>query len=130
MGAEVTVQNIDTAHRLPSRSDRGSAPKPIICKFVRRLAKERVMECWKDAGSINPPALGLPDQVSLSEIRIFDHLTPKMQSIPYEAEKFKNQHHYQYWWAKNSVVYLKKDATARPIKIKGMDDLQWLADFS
>ena len=130
MGAEVTVQNIDTAHRLPSRSDRGSAPKPISCKFVRRLAKERVMECWKDAGSINPPALGLPDQASLSENRIFDHLTLKMQSIPYEANKFKNQHHFQYCWAKNSVVYLRKDATARPIKIKGMDDLQWLADFS
>ena len=27
-----------------------------------------------------------------------------------------------------TVVYLGKDATARPIKIKGMDDLQRLAD--
>ena len=26
------------------------------------------------------------------------------------------------------MVYLRKDATARPIKIKGMDDLQRLAD--
>ena len=27
MGAEVTILDIDTAHRVPSRSDRGSAPK-------------------------------------------------------------------------------------------------------
>ena len=88
------------------------------------------MECRKDAGStVNPSAIGLPDQAFSSEVRIFDHLTPKMQSILFEAKKFKNQHHYQYCWVKNCVVYLRKDVTARLIKIKGMDDLQikdWL----
>ena len=55
------------------------------------------MECRKDAGSnVNPSAIGLPDQAFLSEVRIFYHLTPKMQSILYEAKKFINQHHYQY----------------------------------
>ena len=63
----------------------------------QRLAKKCVMECRKDAGStVNPSAIGLPDQAFLSEVRIFYHLTPKMQSILYEAKKFKNQHHYQY----------------------------------
>ena len=103
----------------------------LLLHFVaeQRLAKERVVECGKDAGStVNPSAIGLPDQAFLSEVRIFDHSMPKMQSILYEAKKFKNQHHYQYCWAKNSVVYLRKDATARPIKIKGIDDLQRLAD--
>ena len=71
----------------------------LLLHFVaeQRLAKERVMECRKDAGStVNPSAIGLPDQAFLSEVRIFDHLTPKMQSILCEAKKFKNQHHYQY----------------------------------
>ena len=55
------------------------------------------MECRKDAGStVNPSAIGLPNQAFSSEVRIFDHLTPKMQSILCEAKKFKNQHHYQY----------------------------------
>ena len=89
------------------------------------------MECRKNAGStVNPSAIGLPGQAFLSEVRIFYYLTLKIQSILFEAKKFKNQHHYQYCWAKNSVVYLRKDATARPIKIKGMDDLQRLADQS
>ena len=44
MGAEVTILDIDTAHRVPSRSDWVSAPKPIIWKFVRCL------QCSKGAG--------------------------------------------------------------------------------
>ena len=54
----------------------------LLLHFVaeQRLAKERVVECGKDAGSIvNPSAIGLPDQAFLSEVRIFDHSMPKMQ---------------------------------------------------
>ena len=48
----------------------------------QRLAKERVVECGKDAGStVNPSAIGLPDQAFPSEVRIFDHSMPKMQSM-------------------------------------------------
>ena len=43
MGAEVFLSDIDIAHRVPSRQQNG-APKPVICKFVRRLAKASVME--------------------------------------------------------------------------------------
>ena len=123
MGADVSILDIDTAHRVPTRSDRGSGPKPIICKFVRRLAKEQVMECRNDLINVNPTAIGLPEQTSMSAVRIFDHLTPTIQTVLYEAKPFKNQHHYQYCWAKNSVVYLRKDGTARPIKIKCLEDL-------
>ena len=35
-GAEISIQDIDIAHRTPSRSAT-SGPKPIICKFLRRL---------------------------------------------------------------------------------------------
>ena len=72
----MSILDIDTAHRVPNRSDRG--PKPIICKFVRRLAKERVMEYLKDANHVDPSAIGLPEQASVAAVRIFDHLTPKM----------------------------------------------------
>ena len=84
------------------------------------------MECQKDAGSVKPSAVGLPDQASLSEVRIVCHLMPKMQSILYEAKKFKNQYHYQYYWAKNSAVYLRMDVTARSIKSKGMNNGDWM----
>ena len=89
MGADVSKLDIDTAHRVPARSDRGSGSKPIICKFVRSLAKEQAMKCRNDATNVVPTAIGLPEQNSMSAVRIFDHLNPKMRTVLYEAKRFK-----------------------------------------
>ena len=86
MGADVAFQDIDIAHRVPLRSA-SNFPKPIICKFTRRLAKESVMARWKDACKSIPVNLGVPEGVSLSSVRIFDHLTPKMQTVLSEGKK-------------------------------------------
>jgi len=105
MGAEVSLHEIDIAHRVPQRNATAGAPEPIICKFVRRLSKEAVMARRNDEG------------VSLSSVRIFDHLTPKMQYVFTEAKKFKGQNNYQFCWTKNSCVYLRKDGSSRALKI-------------
>ncbi|XP_068684229.1 uncharacterized protein [Montipora foliosa] len=81
MGAEVTIHDINMAYRVPTREEHGG-PKPIVCKFVRRLARN----------NLRPANLGLAESVNLSNVRIFDHLTPRMQSILYEAKRFKTQH--------------------------------------
>ena len=61
MGADITFQDIDIAHQVPLRSA-GNLPKPIICKFTRRLAKELVMLAGK-----MPANLFLPTLVCLTE---------------------------------------------------------------
>ena len=43
MGANITINNIDIAHRVSFRDPSCSEPKPIIYKFVRRLARNKVM---------------------------------------------------------------------------------------
>ena len=121
-GADVSMFDIDTAHRVPSRNNNGQ-PKPIVCRFVRRLAKESVMNHRKDACKLNPASVGLPEDASLGAVRIFDHLSPRMQTVLFEAKKFKEQQHYQYCWSKGSFVYLRKDASSRAIKIKNIGDL-------
>ena len=121
-GADVSMCDIDTAHRVPSRNNNGK-PKPIVCRFVSCLAKESVMNHRKDACKLNPASVGLPEDASLSAVRIFDHLSPRMQTVLLKAKKFKGQHHYQYCWSKGSFVYLRKDATSRAIKIKNIGDL-------
>ena len=40
-----------------------------------------VMALRKGACKSNSVNLGLPDRVSLSSVRLFDHLTPKMQLV-------------------------------------------------
>ena len=73
MGADVSLHDIDIAHRVPLRNATAGAPKPIICKFVRRLSKEAVMAPRNDSCKADPSSLGYGEGVSLSSVRIFDH---------------------------------------------------------
>ena len=41
MGAVVSLQDLDVAHRVPRR-DQDGGQKPIICKFIRCLTKSEV----------------------------------------------------------------------------------------
>ena len=81
MGAEVFLSDIDIAHRVPSRQQNG-APKPIICKFVRRLAKASVMETRQSASQVNPSNSGLSANGVLDRVRIFDHLCHPQKTKP------------------------------------------------
>ena len=94
MGADVSINDIDTADRVPGGSNLSHDPRPmaIICKFVRRLARDKVMTKRADANKANPTALGFRDNVSLIAVRVFEHLTPRLHEIPYEANKFKTQY--------------------------------------
>lgn len=125
MGTSITLQDIDIAHRVPLRSA-GNRPKPIICKFTRRIAKETVMAVRKDACKSNPINLGLPDRVPLSSVSLFDHLTPKLQIVFSEAQKFKTNNHFEFCWARNSCVNLRKDRESRVLKIMDVGDLHKL----
>ena len=82
-----------------------------------------VMSVRKDIWRVNPAAAGLPEDSSLSLARILDHLSPRMQTVLFEAKKFKEQHRYQYCWSKGSFVYLRKNTSSRAIRIKDLDDL-------
>ena len=107
MGAEVSLSDIDVAHRVSTRHERGG-PKPVICKFVRRLAKGKVMEARQRASEANPTSIGLSAENELGAVRIFDHLTPKTQKLLFEAKKFKDENHYRFCWAKNLLQHLFK----------------------
>ena len=127
IGAEVSPHDIDYAHRIPTRTA-SAGPRPIICKFTRRLAKENVMLRRKDACKTDPTKLGLTNQVSLEAVRIFDHLSPKMQQVLFDAKRFKEQHHFQFCWTKGSVVCLRKNTESPVFKIKDAAALQRLAE--
>ena len=123
MGAEVSLQDIHIAHRVLTRHE-SDGPKP-----VRRLAKGKVMEVRKQAAEVNPTSIGprLSADTELRRVRIFDHLTPKKQKLLFEAKKLKEHDHYRFCWAKNSVIYVKKDEGSGAIKITDVDCLQRLA---
>jgi len=126
MGAEVFLSDIDIAHRVPSRQQNG-APKPIICKYVRLLAKAGVMKTRQSAAEVNPSNIGLSADSVLDRVRIFDHLTPKKQHLLFDAKRLEEQNQYRFCWAKNSTIYLRESEGSLPIKITVIGSLQRLA---
>lgn len=70
--------------------------------------------------------LGLSNDVDLSRLRIYDHLTPKVQKLFYEAKKFKNTANYTYCWTKNGTVFLRQSESSPITKIRTMEDLNKL----
>ena len=71
MGAEVSIFDIDTVHPVSTRNE-SEGPKPVVSKFLRRLAKGKVMEVRQNASQINPTVIDLSD-IERCDVRIFDH---------------------------------------------------------
>ena len=83
MGAEVSLQDIDIAHRVLTRPE-SDGPKPVICKFVRRLAKGKVMEVRKQAAEVNPTS------IRLSADRYFTSVGHNLATqVPNSSHRFK-----------------------------------------
>ena len=106
MGAEVTLTDIDIAHCVKPRNP-SNWPKPIICKFTRRLAREEVMKRRTGISLAQSREIGPSDTVSLTNAKIVDHLTPSARELFAAAKSFKEQHQFTYCWTKNGIVYLR-----------------------
>ena len=73
--------------------------------------------------NVNPTSIVLQADVSLDQVGIFDHLTPRLQIWLANAKKFKERCSYAFCWAKNSVVWLWENEGSRPIAFKDSRDL-------
>ena len=82
---DVSLNDVGTAHRVPSRvaSNRLNA---IICKFARRLAREKVMAARREVSNLNAEDLGFRGAVDVSHINLYDHLTPRLQELLFESK--------------------------------------------
>ena len=104
-GVEMSLKDIDIAHRVPTRSVT-SAPSPIICKFTRWLVKDQVMNCHREISAVSPSSLGFSTEVSLSQPTVYDHLTSKIQKLLIDPKTFQEQHRYSFCWVKNCSIFL------------------------
>ena len=89
VGIDICSQDIDIAHRIPTRNaipDR----KPVICKFTRRIAKEQVMKRRKNACKVQATAIGLPAESS-KELNSLTILYPKSSNSWQMSKSFKTE---------------------------------------
>ena len=124
IGAEGVKKNdIDITHRVNSRRSDSHYPRPIVCKFIRRLAKEEVMAHRNETSNLNPDDLDLSADFHTENIRIYEHLIPRLQQLLSEANKLKSTHQFQYVWVKNSEILARKSSSSQVFKLKRMADL-------
>ena len=69
MGADITIRDIDTAKRT-TEGTAPDGPRPIICKFVRQLARDSVMSVQQQDYKVNPVKIGFPENTDVSKISI------------------------------------------------------------
>ena len=123
MGSSVSKQDIDIAHRVPLRDSSRGGPRPIICKFTRRLARNEVMTLSKEANKVSASDVGFDEDRIMSNARVVEHLTPKLQKLFVDAKAFKDQYQYAFCWVKNGSILLRKMADSRPIRVKSSANL-------
>ena len=123
MGANITINDINIAHRVSFRDSSRSEPKPIICKFVRRLARNNIMAVRRQASRVAARDVGLEESRDMSKILILDHLTPRMQELYENAKSIKTRFGFQFCCAKNGTIFLRRSEDSRPLKIRRPDDL-------
>ena len=126
MGVEVKSHDIDIAHRIPSRNSL-AGPRPIICKFVRRLVRNQIIAARKEASKVKPEAIDLPPNADLSRVLIVEHLTPNVQNLLFETKRYQKQHNFKFCWVRNFNIYLRKTEDSDQISIRCSRDLEKLA---
>ena len=99
----------------------------LYCKFVRRLAKDKVMAARREVHSLNAAHLCLDTRADVSQINLYGHLTPRIQKLLHESKKFKDANNYKYCWAKNGSVYLRKTDSSTPVRLRSLEDLEGFA---
>ena len=100
----------------------------MICKFVRRIAKEKVMAKRNEASNIAAADLDFQDSVDVTHISFYDHLTPRLQELLYKSNRYKSDNNFKFYWAKNGVVYLRKSETCALVRFKSITDLQEISN--
>ena len=124
IGAEgVTKNGIDIVHRVNSRRSDSHYPRPIVCKFIRRLAKEEVMAHRNETSNLNPDDLDLSNDFHTENTRVHEHLISRLQQLLSDANKLKSSHQFQYFWVKNSEILARKSSSSQVFKLKRVADL-------
>ena len=123
IGVEIHPYDIDLAHRVTPCQATEGRPKLIVCKFTRRVSQEQVMVLRREVTKIVPTSIGLQESDLMENVGLYDHLSPRLQSLLADAKKVKERLNLAFCWAKNSTVWLRESKHPRPIAIKCARDL-------
>ena len=127
LGVDISLSDIDIAHRVPQRNTstgygNRSRPNPVICKFTRRMIRDKVLASRGNTSRITTECLDLPSSAEINRIAIYSHLTPRLQELLHSAKSHQNTYKYKWCWAKGAAIFLRKTDTSMAIRLGSIDD--------
>ena len=101
LGVNVSIWEIDIAHRVPQRdTSTGNGnrrqPNPLICKFTRRMTRDTVLASRGNASRLTTEDLDLPSTAEINRIAIYSHLKPRLQELLHSAKAHQNTYNYKW----------------------------------
>ena len=85
------------------------------------------MAARKNAANLQANQFGFTSEVPLQFVNLYDHLTPRLQSLLFEAKTFGGSNNFKFCWTKNGYVNLRKTDSSEIIKLATQEDLNALA---
>lgn len=117
LNVKITKENIDIAHRLPSRK----SPKPILVKFIQRWAKQDISEARYKKKELTTKDLkydGPNSKIFLSE-----HLIPALQELHYVARKMVKDEKIYKVHIRNGKIIIIPEKDGEKVQIRTLSDL-------
>ncbi len=128
LGVKVQMDNIDTAHRLPTRAK--DAARPILVKFVNRWCKDLIMEKIIQMNKAKDPltTVKLNYPSPCRNVYVSEHLIPNLQKLHAEARMMKREKKIAKVYVRNGKILVKKTDEIKNTHITCSNDLKKLVD--
>ena len=95
------------------------ANDPIVCKYVRRMAREKVLIARNNTSQISVSDLKFPPTIKVDHISNFSHLTPRLLELFYETRKYRTTN----GMVKGMSIYLRKSDDSKVVKLNSIQDI-------
>ncbi|XP_070546414.1 uncharacterized protein [Ptychodera flava] len=119
VGVDITPNDIDISHRLPSRQNPNQErhqPPAIIVKFVRRSVRNSIYYARKNLRGQTPNQIRIGDN-NTNNIYINENLTPTMKRLFHQVNERRKQLKWRFIWTSNGKIFTRKDETSEVISV-------------
>ena len=82
------------------------------------------MDARRRVSSLQAKDLGFEENVLVDDIALYDHLSSRLQTMLYEARKFKNEKGFKFCLARGGFVLLRKTDSSNVTKLTRIDGME------
>lgn len=122
-------ENIEAAHRLPSRKNPSLAPK-IIVQLSSRKKRNEFVECRRQLAPITSNLL-VQGGASVQRVYLNENLSPYYRELLWRAKELGKSAGFKFIWFKSGKILVSKgEGDKNIIKISSFEELKKISDIS